>query len=463
MNIPLIIVMVYLAAMLLVGFLTNRFLIKSSKDYLLAGRGLPWVLVAASLVANNAGGGSTVGVAGKAFGSWGLSAGWYVLAAAIGMLPLIIWAPALRRTMAYTIPEVVGRRFGRNAYLITAVFQILSLFFLTSSQILASGTIIAVLTGMPLKTAIIMAGLITMAYTVMGGLWADAFTDLFQLVVIIAGLGVSLPFLLGAVGGWSGLAAVLPPDQMSFTRAGWGTIVSLIFMYFITFLSGSEMVTRMFAAKDENHCRKAAIAGAAVTAFMAFIPAIIGLVALARFPGIEANSALVTAVFNLAPGWAAGMVCAGVIAATMSSADTNMLCASTIFTKDIYQKFVNPNASDSWLIRITRFSNVFITICGMFIAFYNVNIITMNTFAFMLRAAGPFAAFSLGLIWPRASRSSGLISIISGSIIGLAWQFLGEPFGIMSIIAGAFAGVLAFAAVTWIEKKPAPGFSAGLN
>lgn len=174
-------------------------------------------MVAASLSANNIGGGSSVGVASKAFGAWGLSAGWYVLAAAIGIIPMAFFAPRLRRVLAYTIPEVVGRRFGPGSHLITAILNMVSLFCLTSSQILASGTIIFALTGIPIKIAIFIAGLMTIVYTVMGGLWADAFTDLFQWIIIFFGLLISLPFIINGAGGWETVVSKVPPAKMSLT------------------------------------------------------------------------------------------------------------------------------------------------------------------------------------------------------------------------------------------------------
>ena len=110
---PLIIVIAYIIGMLVIGFIVGKMQIKNSKDYLVAGRRMGLFMVAFSLSANNIGGGCTTGLAQKAFGDWGMSACWYVLAASIAMIPLAYFAPKIRKTMALTIPEVVGRRFGR--------------------------------------------------------------------------------------------------------------------------------------------------------------------------------------------------------------------------------------------------------------------------------------------------------------------------------------------------------------
>lgn len=451
--VPLIIVIVYLGLMLFVGFYTNRFLIKDSTDYMLAGRSLPAIMVACSLAANNIGGGSTVGLASKAYGSWGMSAVWYVLAAAIGIVPMAFFAPKLRKIMAYTIPEVVGRRFGKSSHIITSILNIISLFCLTASQILASGIIISALVGINVKIAILIAGLFTVIYTVMGGLWADAFTDLFQWAIIFFGLLIAIPFVIKGAGGWSTIVDKVPPAKMSINSMGVATIVSLIGQYFITFMSGPEMVSRVFAAKDEKAGRNATLMSALFMGLFAFVPAIIGIAAFVAFPSIDPSKALSTAVFGLAPQWVSGLVCAAIIASTMSSADSDMLCASTIITKDLYQKYINPRVSDDSLIKITRISNVVIGLLAMCIALFQINIITLNIFSFMLRAAGPFAAFILAISMKKCSKHAGIVSIIVGSTVGIYWQIMKEPYGILAIIAGSVASLIAFIITSFIETR----------
>lgn len=174
----LIIVAAYLIGMLLVGFIVGKLKIKDSSDYMLAGRRMGLFMVAFSLSANNIGGGSTTGLAQKAYGEWGMSAIWYVLTASIAMIPLAYFAPKIRKTMAVTIPEVVGRRFGKTSSTLTAVLSILSLFCLTSSQIAASGTVVASLTGIPTNVALLIAGAVVILYTTFGGMIADQISDL---------------------------------------------------------------------------------------------------------------------------------------------------------------------------------------------------------------------------------------------------------------------------------------------
>ena len=121
----LVIVLAYMVGMMVVGYVVGKINIKGSADYLVAGRRMGLFMVAFSLSANNIGGGCTTGLAQKAFGAWGISAIWYVLAASLAMIPLAYFAPKIRKTMAVTIPEVVGRRFGKLSSNFTAVLSVL--------------------------------------------------------------------------------------------------------------------------------------------------------------------------------------------------------------------------------------------------------------------------------------------------------------------------------------------------
>ena len=460
---PIIILIIYMLSMFLIGYLTNKFMIKSSTDYMLAGRRMGVLMIACSLSANNVGGGSTTGVAQKAFSGWGMSAAWYVLAAAVAMIPLSYFAPKIRKTMAVTIPEVVNRRFGNFAGTFTAILNVLSLFCLTASQVLASASVISAITKIPLNVAILISGIIVITYTTFGGMLADAIADIVQFFIIFFGLLIALPFVINGAGGWSAISAALPPIELNAFKIGIPTILGLIFNYFCTFLSGPEMVSRFSSAEDEKTAQKASVLSAIFMTLLAFIPTVIGLVALAKNPlldGGNGTTALMYATQSYAPQFITGLVAAAIVAATMSSADSNLLCASTILVKDIYQKFFNPTIDDLKLIKVTRISNVVICLVSMAIALFNISLVTLNLFAFALRTAGPFAAYALGMVVPKATKNAGIYSIIVGSIAVVTWQLLNSPFGILPIVFGCALGVITFLLITEIESrrgiKPAP-------
>ena len=121
--------------------------------------------------------------------------------------------------MAVTIPEVVGRRFGKTSSTLTAVLSILSLFCLTSSQIAASGTVVASLTGIPTNVALLIAGAVVILYITFGGMIADQISDLVQFGIILIGLAVATPIVIHGCGGWDAISAALPPAHLALRKS----------------------------------------------------------------------------------------------------------------------------------------------------------------------------------------------------------------------------------------------------
>lgn len=474
-TLPLIIVVAYLVGMLVVGFIVSKLKIKNSKDYLVAGRRMGLFMVAFSLSANNIGGGCTTGLAQKAFGSWGMSACWYVLAASIAMIPLAYFAPKIRKTMAITIPEVVGRRFGKLSSNFTAILSVLSLFCLTSSQIAASGSVInALIPSIPLNVCLIFAGVVIILYTTLGGMIADQISDLVQFIIILVGLAIATPIVVNSCGGWGAISAKLPDVKLDFTAIGWATIIGYIFNYFCTFLAGPEMVSRFETAKDEKTARNASLLSAVLMAAMSIFPTLLGLAAFAykdTLPALTENgsNAMMVVTGAFAPGIVTGLISAAIICATMSSADSNLLCMSTMIINDLYTGFGGKKElTEKQVIFWTRACNVIAALVAMCISLLGVSIVTMNTFAFGIRCAGPFAAYGLGLIVPRATKHSGLFSIITGTVAFCVWQIVGggaTMLLMMPVVFGCLVSVLTFFVVNWIEwaRGVAPAPSAYLT
>ena len=455
----LIIVIGYLVGMLVIGYVVGKLKIKNADDYMVAGRRMGVFMVAFSLSANNIGGGSTTGLAGKAFTSWGMSAVWYVLAASIAMIPLAYFAPKIRKTMAVTIPEVVGRRFGKFSSGFSAVLNILALFCLTSSQIAASGSVVSVLTGIDTRICLLIAGLVVILYTTFGGMIADQISDLVQFIIIFFGLAIATPFVIKGCGGWSTIASKLPGDQLSFTKIGWVAIIGYIFNYFCTFLSGPEMISRFESAKDEKTAQRASLVSAVLMAAMAIFPTLLGLAALSvsdTLGNISSNSAMMAVTQTYAPTIITGIVSAAIISATMSSADSNLLCMSTMIINDLYIPYSGKNLEGMKEVKATRICNMICCAVAVFISFFGINIVTMNTFAFAIRCAGPFAAYGLGLVVPKATKHSGQISIITGTIGVVVWQILsggGFYLGVLPVVFGCAVGTITFFLVNLIEWK----------
>lgn len=246
------------------------------------------------------------------------------------------------------------------------------------------------------------------------------------------------------------------------TQIGWASIIGYFFNYFCTFLCGPEMVSRFETCKDEKTAVRASFLCAILMAAMSIFPTLLGLAAFAlkdQLPGLAENgsNAMMVVTGAYAPGVVTGLISAAIICATMSSADSNLLCMSTMIINDIYPGFGGKKKlDDKQTIFYTRLCNVIAALIAMGISMFGVSLVAMNTFAFGIRCAGPFAAYGLGLAVPKATKNSGMISIFTGTIAFVVWQLLsngGTLWFMMPVVFGSLVSVITFYAVNLIEWK----------
>jgi len=432
-----IIVAIYMLGMLGIGYWSSK-KISSSADFMVAGRNMGPILMAGTLAATEIGGGSSLGVVEKAsnLGSakWGLSAAWYVLAMGFAFVILMFLAPKFRASEVKTVPEYFRRRYGKTSGLFTSITMILPLIGLTAGQFMASATILSVMTGLSWKTSLTVVAIIVTAYSVMGGMWSVAITDFVQVGLIVFGMLIAIPFSLNYAGGWSNVVNNVPPETWNLFSGIGGSkaIIALIIMYVATFTVGQEAVARYYSARDGKAAMQGSLLAAIINGIYAFIPTILGIVmlALVNMDKVPSETILaqgaryslpVLATLTM-PSVIVGLLFSGIISATMSSADSDMLGAGSIFGNDIYKQYIKPDATDKEVMKVTQYSMVIVGIFSLIVAMTATNIIDLLMFSFTLRAAGAFFPYVIGHYWKKASPAGTIASLIVGSIVSVIYE-----------------------------------------
>ena len=237
-------------------------------------------------------------------------------------------------------------------------------------------------------------------------------------------------------------------------------------MYIASFTVGQEAVSRFYAAKDG----KAAIQGSALSAVInfvyAFIPTILGIITLALVNMGKLDSEIILkngakyALPNLAmaamPAVIVGLLFSGIISATMSSADSDLLGAGSIFGNDIYKIYIKKDAKSEEIMKVTKVTMIIIGIVAWIIAMTNTgSIITLLMFSFTLRAAGAFFPYIFGLYWKKSSLEGTIASLIVGSIVIIILEHSKNIsfFNLPNIIPGLLASLITFVVVTLIKPS----------
>lgn len=479
--IALVIILLYMVATVFVGLWGSRrkkskLEKQSNEDFLMASKSLGPFVLAGTLFAANTGGASTTGIATNVY-SYGLSASWYVIAAGIGFVLVSFIAPYFRRSSSTTVPQIINKRYGKPSHIFTAITSIAALFMATGAQIIATATIINVLTGVDFKTAAVITTVIVIAYTMVGGFKSVAASNMMHVIFITVGMAIAMVIMVNnpAVGGLTALIEKAQAvtgksgeslDLLSMTKIGFTTIIGYVAMYFMTFPTGQEIVQTYCSAKDSKSAKLGSIIAGVISAAYAIVPAVIGLIAYVCIDGYAAGgaqkNALATATITFAPPIIAGLVLAAIVAATMSSAAGNMIGTATMFTNDIFVPYINHGKrDDNKEIWISRAAMVLVGAVGLLVAITASNVISVMMGAFALRSAGPFAAFICGIFYKRVTQRAGFCSIVAGTAVAAYWIYgLGTPFGLNAMIPGGIVAFIIIFVGSYIEGKmgvaPAP-------
>lgn len=347
--IPLTIVCLYVILLYIVTWLTRRLSRGGMIAYLLAGRSLPFWVIAPLLTGLAVGGASTIGVAERAYTS-GISAGWYNAAWAAGALLVGLFAAhRYRRLEITTLPELFEKHYSVSGRVIGAIGQIVLQLVITSLQYVAGGAILSSLlpgvfsfqTGM-LVTAVVFVGI-----TLIGGFWAAGLTNIFNVIFIYVGVLLGAFMAVGQVGGFGHIVSQLPAQHPGFSLGaiGWPLIIAWFVVMCTMVFSVQSVVQISFAAKDARAARWGFLLGGLIILPVGFISAIIGVAAAVLHPGIIPTEALPRTVLSLSPV-VAGMILAGLWAADVSTASALLIGSATLVVGDIVKRFIAPDLSE---------------------------------------------------------------------------------------------------------------------
>lgn len=429
MNNYLIAICLYAVLLIAIGLVVTK-RIKKAGDFFVAGRQLGPGLLFTTLLAANIGAGSTVGVTGIAYKS-GLSAWWWIGSAAIGSMILAytvgpkIWQISHKYNL-YTVGDYLDRRYNQYFRLAIGIMMMVGTTALFAGQLIGIAWILEVVAGLPKMTGVVLGAVVITAYSSAGGLLSSAITNLVELTVKLVGFIVALPFALHYVGGWNGLHQALAQrlassEQLaqyySFTGIGLKGILGYILLLTPAFIISPGLIQKIYGARDEQTVVKGTAWNGIIQFIFAFIPAILGMCALAAFPDLaKPELALPMVMKNMLPLWIGCLALAAIFSAEVSAADAVLFMLSTSFTKDIYARFINPNISDQALLKLSRMVTLLFGLLGIIMAIYLPSIISALTIFYSLMTVSLTAPIILGLYSKKPKTTSAFISAILGII-----------------------------------------------
>ncbi len=428
------IILLYLVGLMVVGWVIGRKQ-RTDKDYFLGGRKLKWWMVGISMVVSDIGALELVGIAGLSY-TVGMSVANFDW---IGCIPAMILAafvfiPFYWRSGVFTVPEYLGRRYNDGVRALVAVLWGLFMVANLGIFLYTSGKILELLIGWPFYTSMLVTAFVIGFYTFSGGLSAVVFTDTIQYFILVLGSVLIIILGFGKVGGIGGLVSTVAeiggPERQNFFALvlaadtphpfSWSAVLfGLAFVLSPAYWIGNQaIVQRNLATASERDAKKSVLFGAFLKLSIPFLIVVPGLIGFAIFPSLQkGDDVYPTMLQHLLPTGVAGLVFAGFLAALMSSVDSYLNSASTLWTMDVYRKYIYRSADPRHLYRVGRFLTVVFIVIAVVLAPLTAKFqgifSAMQTLLSIFQ--GPtFAILLLGMLWKRANSAGAIAGLIAG-------------------------------------------------
>ena len=457
-------VTVYFLATIAIGLWAAK-RVQNSKDFVLAGRSLPLYMSAATVFATWFGAETVLSVS-ATFTRDGLSG---IPADPFGasfclLFVALFFARAFYRMDLLTIGDFYRKRYGKGIEVGTSVAITISYLGWTSAQLTALGLVFSVLTGgaVSLETGIYIGTAIVLVYTIWGGLWSVAFTDLFQSIIILIGL-VAIAWLIGDMAGGAGkvIAAASEAGKFHLFPEG-GTKEYLAFLAaWMTLAIGSipqqDVFQRVTSAKDEKTAIRGCLIGGAVYFSFAFVPMFIAYAALVIDPGYaklfanedarEIQRILPDLILQKTPVWAQVVFFGALLSAILSTASGALLAPTALFSENVIRPFVRQMPDRQFLL-LLRVVLVTFTLGALIFAVNSKSTMyEMVQNAYKVTLVSCIVPLAAGIYWKRATNTGAMLSVAFGlgswliaeavaadatvppQLVGLAFSILGMVLG----------------------------------
>jgi len=420
-GIDLAIIGAYILMMLGVGYYVMR-QAPTFEEYLVAGRSMTTPILVCTLASTYYGLDVLFGTSEIAFND-GIVAffGYSELSLGIYLVAAFALSKKLRDANFTSLPDILDRFYGTRSAIFGALASIF--YSIPALSLFALGRITEVVFGIDARLGALLLGSVALLYTLLGGLWAVAITDTIQFILMCLTLAIAIPLLMGKVGGFDAVADFAP--ETFFAPFG-GIPIFLMIAYAATGISilvDPGFYQRIFAAKDFRQARNAMLIAIGVWIAYDWLVTAGGMMAAAAVQAgdlpadIHPNDALLTAVVYALPVGLVGIFLAGVLATAMSTIDSYTLVAGANVSYDLYRPIVKPDASDSELVRFTRYGIVVSWIFGYALAFMFDRLMALWVFTATVLTATVFVPILIGLYWKgRKTPLAGILSCGMGLV-----------------------------------------------
>jgi len=478
MNIYIAVIGLYILALMVLNFFRAR-KVKTQDDMMVAGRTLPVTVMIFTLICTWIGSGTFIGGAEFAAKA-GWSALWSPLGAWLGILVIYFLAAKIRTFGQYTIGDILEVRYGGLARIFGAIAIIISFTTIVSYQFRAGGYILNAISdgAISIGQGQFLAALFVIIFTATAGMIAVAYTDLPNGIIIVVSTMVATPLVMAAAGGWHTIRSVLPAEHFSVINQAFGAnpslkIPAIGLSVFLLLLGVQSMYQKFYSAKTPRDAKKAVALWLVGTIIVEAVVIVMAVYATSYFKArgivIDPAATIIQAAKRIIPGPVGVLLLAAATAVVISTGMNYLLSPTTNIMRDIYQRFLNPSASQRRMVLLQKLFVILIGIAAYLLCARMTSVLETAYFAYTVYGVAITPALIAALSWKRATRAGGLASILSGTVAAVGLKAAGsiwpqimrplgdanaDPFGIPIIYPAFAVSLLSLVVVSLLTPKP---------
>jgi SSS family solute:Na+ symporter len=429
--------------------------VRNQADFLVAGRKLPWWVLVFTLLCSWIGAGSLFAGAENAV-HIGFAALWQPAGGWVGLIVIFTIAGRARRFAQYTVPDLLENRYNAAARVMGTVAIVIAYTMITSYQMKAGGDIMhLIFPDLDRTVAMYLIAAFVIAFTAGAGMASVAYLDLVigglvTLIVIYA-----LPALLHEAGGWTAVRHALPATHfqalgpITFERA-----LGLMIPTTLLLIGNQGMYQKFFSARSERDAKIAAGGWIASTLVLETVIIAIAVVGSAMFHPDKAREIIPYTARHGLPTLPGALLLGGIFAKLISTANNYLFSPATNLIHDVYQRFIDPHASDRRNLMVSRLVVVGLGIYAVLQATQFESILNASLYAYTVYGAAVTPAVMAVFFWKRATTAGAVASIGLGTVVTVVWNFAGNPWGWDAIHPALAASVASLLLVSLATSPP---------
>ncbi|MFN8669949.1 MAG: sodium:solute symporter family protein [Gemmatimonadaceae bacterium] len=427
----------------------------TEEGFLAAGRSLGPLLGGATLMANQVSAGATIGMVGFHYFS-GISYAWTWPLTWIGWVVAALFvAPRIRRIAGLTLPDYFAARFeSKGARAISAVFILVVYAMMLSAQYQAGGLLFGLVGGMPYQRAVLLVAGITTVYTVLGGMYSNAYVGLLKAVLLLGGYVLAVPFLVSHIGGLQAIGEAITSidPRLSGNWFGWRQLLAISMAIGLGLAASPYEISAIYSMQSKRATRLA-------IGYSFFFQACVGIgvllfglsmrVAMPFLP--QADLATPVLGMSVLPSAVGQLVLLAAVVTFTRTGGAILLTVASAVSHDIYAELLVPGASEKAKVLASRVAVVTFSAIPVMLAYRQLSLVNFIViWAAKLMVSFLFVPVVVGLNWRRATRAGAIASMLGGMVACLVWSRLGTPYwmGLDPAEAGVLVSALLMVGVS---------------